>query len=125
MASIVLDRAWVNLASSPALSVSFFTTGRGDTRQTLGSVRPYANGRLRAISRSVSQQSLTVTGRLLTPAQLVTLDGWRGQVVLFRDVWGRKLYGTFFNLTVVDYAAPNTFQDVTFTLDQVSYTEAL
>lgn len=123
--SITLTKVWVSLAATPSVSVSFFSAGRGDTRQTLGAVRPYANGRLRAISRSVSQQRLTITGRALTATQLASLDGWRGQIVLVRDVWGRKLYGTFFDLSVADYAAPNTYQDVTFNVDQVTFIEAV
>lgn len=124
MATVTLDRAWLSLAGDPSVALSFFTTGRSDERSKPGEVRRYANGRLRAVSRVGSAQTLPVTARSLTPAQVERLDSWRGTVVLFRDVWGRKMYGTFFTIAVADWP-DRASHDVTFTLAQVSHSEAV
>jgi hypothetical protein len=125
MATVTLDRAWLSLASDPAQAVSFFTgRGGGDDRAKPGEVRQYANGRLRSVSRAGSATTLGVTARNLTAGQVAQIDGWRGAVVLFRDVWGRKLYGTYFRISVADYV-DRSGQDVTFTLQQVTHSEAV
>lgn len=124
MATVTLDRCWLNQASNPAVSVGFFSDGRSDNRETPGEVRAYANGRLRLVSRTGSRQTLGVTARNLTPAQVAQLDSWRGAVLLFRDVWGRAVYGTFLSVSVVDYR-DRSAQDVTFTFQQVSYDPAV
>jgi hypothetical protein len=123
MATVTLDRAWLSLAADPSVAVSFFTTGRGDQRAKPGEVRRYANGRLRTVTRVGSEQTLTLMARSLTPAQVDQLDSWRGTVVLFRDAWGRKMYGTFFTLAVADWPDRQS-HDVTLTLQQVSFSEA-
>jgi hypothetical protein len=124
MATVTLDRAWLSLAADPSVALAFFTTGRADQRAKPGEVRRYANGRLRTVTRAGSAQTLTLTARSLTPAQLAQLDSWRGTVVLFRDVWGRKMYGTFFAIAVADWP-DRASHDVTLTLQQVSFSEAV
>lgn len=124
MASVVLDRAWLSLASDPSVTVSFFTSDREDSRASQGEVRRYANGRLRVVARAGSAQTLQVTARNLTAAQVSQIDAWRGRVVLFRDVWGRKLYGAFFTMAVADYT-DRSGQDVSFALSQVTFSEAV
>lgn len=124
MASVTLDRVWLSLASDPSQSVSFFSADAEDERQVPGEVRVYAAGRLRVVTRPGRAQTLSRTARKLTPAQVRTLDGWSGSVLLFRDVWGRKLYGTFFSVAVRDYK-DRSGQDLAFTFQQVTVSEAV
>ena len=124
MATVTLDRCWLSLASSPSTSTGFWTTARTDSRVTAGQVRRYANGRDRVITQAGTSTTLGVTARNLTPAQVALIDSWRGAVVLFRDLWGRKLYCTFFTVTVMDYQDRGG-QDVALSLTQVSFSEAV
>lgn len=124
MASITLDRVWLSLASDPALSVAAFTTGRSEVLAVPGEVRRMANGRLRTVTRAGSSSQLGVTFRNLTPAQTSTLRSWAGLTVLFRDVWGRKMYGAFFDGDIEDYR-DRSGQDVKLTLSQVTWSEAV
>lgn len=124
MATVTLDRCWLSIAAAPSVSTSFFTTGRGDSRTTIGSVRVYANGRKRVVARAGSASTLTVTARNLTSAQVMLIDSWRGQIVLFRDLWGRRLFCSFFTVTVTDYQ-DRQGQDVALTLSEVDVVEAV
>jgi hypothetical protein len=124
MAQVTLDRLWLSDAADPADAVAFFTTGRSDSRDTAGDVRVYANGRLRVVTTGARQQTLGVTLRLVDPVALARLEGWRGRVLLLRDAWGRKLYGTYFRLTVDDYK-DRSGHDVQLTFQQVSHSEAV
>lgn len=123
MASVVLDRAYLNLADTPSSSISGFTSGRAETLTVPGDVRRMANGRLRVVSRVGSATSLTVTFRALTPEQTQTLREWVGRTVLFRDVLGRKMYGVYFSVDVTDYA-DRSGHDAQLVLSEVTFSEA-
>lgn len=123
MAEISLTRAVLALASDPGTTLTFGTAGRVDERRSTGQVQRMANGHRRAVVSAGDDRTLTVTARLLTREQAETLDGWRGQTVLFRDPWGRKVYGVFWTTTTVDYK-DRSVADVPFTLEQLSYDEA-
>lgn len=123
MALVTLTRAWLTDISS-GVSLQFLTTARSDNRATPGEIRRYANGVLRSVTQGGRVQTLGITAVALSAADIVTLDGWAtGRLLLFRDVKGRKLYGTSFAIDVKDYTARNS--DVTFVLSQVSYSEAV
>jgi hypothetical protein len=124
MASIVLERTWLADANDPADSVALFTTGRTDMREQGGEVRTYANGRQRLVTTAGRRQTLAVTFRLVDAATLAKLDSWAGRVLLLRDPWGRKMYGTYLGLSVTDYAA-RAGHDVQLTFQQVSFSEAV
>lgn len=124
MAAVALTRAVLSLASDPSVSLAFYTSSRSDQRSKPGEVRRRANGRLQAVSQVGRRQVLGVTARNLTPAQVDTLESWAGVPVLFRDAWGRKTYGVFFAISPSDYA-DRSGHDVQFTLEQVSFSEAV
>ena len=81
-----------------------------------------ANGRLRTVTRAGSARTLGVTLRNLTPAQVTLLRAWVGKTVLFRDVWGRKMFGAYFSIDVKDYR-DRSAQDVSFALSEVTVSE--
>lgn len=126
MPAVTLDRLWLHKADDLDTYLRFFTgPGRDDTRGTAGEVRVYAQGRRRIITRTGSAQALTATLRQVTSAELTTLEGWRGDLLMLRDHRGRLLFGTFFDMAVTDYADRSgfdvalTFQQATTTLPEV------
>lgn len=124
MASVDLDRVWLNQVSDLTVSVSFFSSDRSDDRSTRGEVRTYTNGRLRLVTRVGSSQSLSVTGRNLSADQVAQLDDWRGTLLLLRDVWGRAVYGAYLDISVTDYT-DRSAQDVAFQFQQVTFDPAV
>lgn len=126
MPAIVLSQLWLHKADDLDTYLRFFTAaGRGDERAVPGEVRTYAQGRRRIITRTGSAQVLTATLRQVTDADLVTLEDWRGGLLMLRDHLGRLVWGSYFELAVTDYADRSgydvalTFQQVTTTLPEV------
>lgn len=124
MAAVALDRAFLSLASAPSRYVAAFTTDRAEVQSAPGEVRRMANGRLRVVSRAGSARTIDATLMLLPPADVETVRSWLGSVVLFRDAWGRKVYGAFFEIDVID-SKDRTVQDVKLSLSEVSFSEAV
>lgn len=124
MATVTLDRVFLNLADDPSTYLSAFSSDRTEVRSVPGEVRRMANGRLRTVSRAGSATSLSATLRNLTAAQVTLLRSWAGQTVLFRDVWGRKMYGAFFAVEVTDYR-DRSGQDVKVTFSEVTFSEVV
>lgn len=124
MASVTLDRAFLSLAADPSKYVRVVTSDRAEVQAAPGEVRRMANGRLRVVSRAGNARTVGATLRTLSAADVATVRSWLGSVVLFRDVWGRKVYGAFFEVDVVD-AKDRSGQDVKLTLAEVTFSEAV
>lgn len=124
MASVTLSKVWLTEATDPTVAVSFYSSDAKDDRAVAGEVRRMANGRLRVVTRAGQAQTLGRTARSLSGAQVAQMEAWCGTVLLLRDVWGRRTFGTFFALSVSD-AQDRSGQDVAFTFQQVSYDEAV
>ncbi len=82
MAVVNLETAWVNLASDLSQNLALWSADWSDERAVVGEVRTYAGGRRRVVSRVGTRRDLTVTFPAITSAQLETLVGWAGQVIL-------------------------------------------
>lgn len=123
MATVTLEQAWVHLASDLTQNISCWSADWSDTRSVRGEVRTYANGRRRIIRRAGTQRQLGVTLKLLTAEQVDTLAGWAGETVLIRDKRGRKLYCTWFDVTVIDHV--DGAHDVTVQAAEVTHSEAV
>lgn len=124
MASVTLDSAFLAPASDLSDVLTFGTNGRSDKPSTPGEFRSYANGRRRLITTAGRDRQLDVTAVFLTLADAERLLAMSGQVVLFRDAWGRRVFGAFLGASVRDYT-DRLHQDVTFTLTEVTYSEAV
>lgn len=124
MASVTLDRVWLNDAADLDDSVSFYTQGRGDQQALSGSVRQYANGRARLITSASSSLSVPFTAVALEWADVQWLRDHIGRVVLFRDKPGRRVWGVYLSVDVDDRRKQESF-DVKISLQRLSYDEAV
>lgn len=122
MASVTLDRVWLNLASDPSQSVAAWSGSPTDDDTLPGQVYTYANGRRRVITTAGDVRQLKRTLRVLDAATIETLREWRGQVVLFRDKRGRKVYVTYFTVSTTDYPDGSGY-DVTLSMESVTFQE--
>lgn len=120
MASVTLDRVWLHRAGELGTYLRFFSTDRTDQRNTSGDVRMYSGGRLRSVTRTGSRQQLGLTLRQVSDDALVTLEDWRGALLLLRDHRGRLLWGSYFALDVTDYQDRSGY-DVSLTFLQVTH----
>ena len=124
MAVVVLDRVFLSLAADLTSVVAAFSADRSEMLAAPGEVRRMANGRLRTVTRAGTARTMGLTLRNLTTSQVTLLRSWPGRTVLFRDVWGRKMYGAFFEIDVSDYA-DRSAQDVKLVLSELTYSEAV
>lgn len=124
MVMVALDRGHLSLADDLTQTTSAYTADRSEVLSVPGEIRRMANGRLRVVSRAGSSTTLGVTFRNLSPTQVALLRSWVGRTVLFRDVWGRKLYGAYFSLDVEDYK-DRLGQDCKLVLSEVTFSEAV
>lgn len=134
---LVLDRAFINLASDPSQFVAAGTAGsaggggqRTDTVTQEGEFRQYANFNTRLIQGTARTRVLAVTIRACTPAQVQQLIAWTGQTVLFRDTYGRRLWGAYLQPVSTDIplsgaAGSTLLTDVVLSFQQLTYDESV
>src|SRR5690349_4838281 len=122
MASITLTQTYINLVSSGALVAAYTARGRQRAYQGTGSTEPFAGGRFRSISTEGVAGSQVFTLRDVTDAQLDTLISWIGETVLVRDFRGRRMFGTYYNISYSDRMKAGVY-DVQITLNEVTYNE--
>jgi hypothetical protein len=126
MASVILENGYFALASDladlvvvPVYSVSENAAGDVETRR-------YASGRFRLIRRPGVQRIVSVTLQLAPRSDVDRLRDWVGEVVLFRDPRGRRLWATFASIGVGEHQGPNTgFVDAELTLAGVTVSEVV
>ena len=124
-ASVTLSTVWINLASTLSNYQSFplMSALEVDTNQP-GEVRTYAGGRLRLVTTAGVARTATLTLPECSRDQINWLQSVVGQTVLVRDDRGRKIWGTFLSPKVSENQY-NTTGDVTLTINEITYVEAV
>lgn len=121
MAELDLRRIYLHDADDLDSYEYFYSATPEDERAVRGETQQAANGRLRTIVRTGSQQTVNVTLRDVTPAQLEWLDTRKGALLLYRDPSGRFLFGSFFAFGDRAYKGASNY-DVSFTFQQTTRT---
>jgi len=125
MAVVHLDTVRLAAVTDLSAQVLLEVTSLSETDGKAGEVRHYANGRRRVISRTSRHRTVPLEFDLVDERDtLETLRGWCGQVVLYRDPRGRKVYGVFHELDI-DENVSTDFASVSLTLTEVTYSEAV
>lgn len=122
-ASISFTDAFVYLAADPSQEVRFARRSGGVTSSTVGEVRQYASGRLRAVVRAGSPGQVTVGLRTTDRSLVATLRSWAGQIVCLRDELGRRDFVVYFDVPENDLGLG--WVDVDLTCQRVSFDEAV
>ena len=123
--SVTLSTVWINLASTLSNYQSFplMSALEVDTNQP-GEVRTYAGGRLRLVTTAGVARTATLTLPECSRDQINWLQSVVGLTVLVRDDRGRKIWGTFLSPKVSENQY-NTTGDVTLTIIEITYVEAV
>jgi len=134
-ATCTLVRAWLMDPTDPTHPIVAGTTGAGtggagglvarnnDTAKD-GEFRNYAN-RVRVVTRSVTNRQYGLSLRALTLTQVKMVEGWAGRILLFRDVYGRRRWGSFLATSRFDYVGKSGLCDISFTFTEVTYSDAV
>lgn len=122
MAMITLRKLWIHLIDT-GVGLSFYTAPeRSQSKSISGEVRTYAGGRQRSVSSIGTRSQVTVQLRQVTETDINTLTSWFGQTICMRDYRGRRWFGVFYALDIVD-RRKKTLHDVNLTLYTVTYVE--
>jgi hypothetical protein len=109
--------------------------GQGSTKMDetsmSGSFRQYGNGNTRLIAGSTTSRVQTLAFMALTPAQVATLRALIGHTVCIRDPYGKKMFGSYLDITesVVPHSGKpeddSMLTNVGFTFVQTTFSEAV
>jgi hypothetical protein len=108
-------QAWICDPTVPTVFVQSGTGGnvggggqRLTTKTRSGSVRTYGSGRVRNVAGANTVATYDLALIHLTQTELNQLEAWMnlGTLLLFRDTYGQRDYGTIFSVS--EYAEPMT-----------------
>lgn len=137
MPSVTLDRVFIATVSAldaPVIAGSAGSVGGGGNRTDEivleGTFRSYANFVTRLITGTAQIQVETLAVIGLTWTQVNALKTMLGQTVLFRDSYGRRIYGAFLDIIITDIPlsgkAYDTLQtDVGLVIQAINYSEVV
>lgn len=125
MVHINLHTLWVNRVADPSVRQVFpYMSALTVTTNHSGEVRRYASGRLRAVQLAGRTRTVSATLPACTREQVLWLERYQGESVCLRDDRGRKLWGVYFALPVVEHQY-NEEADVTLEFSEVSVVEGV
>jgi hypothetical protein len=124
MATLQLTALWVNLMGTGQAVSGQSAPGRTETYTVPGEFRTYSGGRRRSITAAGEAGKYTFTLRTVSRTTVETLRGWAGQTVQVRDNKGRRFFGTYYSIDVVEYRA-DALWDVGISLATVSADEGV
>jgi hypothetical protein len=132
IAKVDLDRAFVSLATDPANVVICGTAGstggggqKTDVISQEGDFRNYANFNTRLILGTSKNRVHTLALRALTQAQVALIEAWVGKTILYRDNYGRRIFGAYTAISRTDIPRSGRLADVGIVIQEVSYTEGI
>lgn len=123
MGSVTLTSGWVHLAATPATYVTLDAQVTAEEASRPVIVKRYAAGRLRAVTQPGIGSRIDVEARLVPRATVDTLRSWVGEIVMWRDVHGRKVYSVFPVMRITEALGFAARADIGFTLEETTWDE--
>lgn len=125
MATLTIDRIWINLAVSGADDYvkGLRDASESDSRSSVGRIVQYTGGRQRGITQKGVATGWSFTLRGVTAADTDKLASWIGQTVLVRDNRGRKVWGFYLAVPRVPWKEQLDLYDVSLSVLGVDYEE--
>jgi len=123
MATLVLDRVWMNLVASGVAVAAQSDPDRTREYNDEGEIRIYGEGRARVISSVGERGFFSFEFEGVTEDQITTLRAWKKQLVQVRDHMGRRFYGSYFSVAVGEYRGELDLYTAAISLQFATYTE--
>lgn len=99
--------------------------GKTDSLSQDGTFRNYANGNTRLILGTATTRVQQLALRALSPSQVQTVEALVGHTVVYRDTYGRRVFGAFLAPQFMTIPMSGGLCDVTLTIQSVTYDEAV
>lgn len=125
MATLTLDKTWVNLVSTGAGVSGNMRGEMPSSFEMSGEVRTFAGGRQRSVASEGERGIFAFSLYGLTLATIDTLRLWKGQAVLVRDARGQYAYGVMYKVDVNPRAYDFNLYEVNLTLRVVTQVESV
>ena len=124
MSTLILDRVWINrLDTGEAVSAKSWDRARDMSVE--GDVRTYGAGRRRSVMQVGRRNVMAFTLRRLSTLQVVRLEGWLGEAVMYRDYRGQRFVGAYYGLDFKEYIVEPDVYDIGITLHEVTWREGV
>lgn len=123
MATLTLTKVFVNNVATGTAVSGWSARGRSEAYEAPGETRTYAGGRRRAIVGAGEAGSYSFQLRRISRTDVETLRGWVGQTVQVRDTKGRRFFGVYFAVDVIEYM--DSKWDVAIKLSVVTWPEGV
>lgn len=124
MASVTFSDLWVSNPYDPTLTYRWYLSDLSATPSKVGGVRRLANGRLRAVTRAGTAQSIKATIVAIDRTTVEQVEAWQGLTVLVRDPVGRRFYATYFEPDITEDPSGSGVAIIKLTLHEVTVTES-
>ena len=124
MATLILDRVWVNRLDSGQAVSAQSGTDRARSHAMDGEVRTYAGGRQRAYTTVGERGQFEVTLRMVSQATIDVLRSWIGVPVQVRDARGQRFVGIYFEVPVSELRSA-AFYDVRLSVRTLTVAEGV
>lgn len=126
MTTITLEEAWFNLASDLSQYVALELSAESDVTTKRASLQSYTQGRRRSVTKVGTKKTISVEFAAATRAQAEQLEDWIGEVLLYRDPRGRRIFCQFFDAPVEEIPGADTdVVNVSLTLHEITYNETV
>ena len=129
--TVTLSRAFLQTADG-SISVTCGTSGsqggggtKTDAFQQDGTFRNYATGVTRLVMGTTTTRVQSFTLRALTPAQQTAVSNMLGKTCLYRDTYGRRIWGAFTITSTVTIPLSGNLADITIAFQSVTYDESV
>jgi hypothetical protein len=109
MATIDLNRVWVNLVTTGQGVSGLSARARSEDYQVPVDIRTYAGGRRRAVTSAGELGKYAFQLMLVSRTTVSTLRTWQGQLVQVRDHKGRQFFGVYSAMTVEEVVSRSTW----------------
>lgn len=109
-----------DLSDTLYLDTALSVAGQNSKR---GEIRMYAGGRTRLVTRPGTTETVNVSVNYTTQANRATVEGLVGDLILYRDGRGRKIYGAIFNVSAQEITGYQELCNLSFTVTSVTHSE--
>lgn len=125
MATLTLNRLWINLIATGDSVDAYTAPDRPAVYEQAGEVRTFAGGRQRSITMEGERGTFSFVLQDVVRADITTLRSWQGLTVQVRDNRGRLFNGVYFGLSENERFNEPTLYQVAITLNVVSQDEGV
>lgn len=120
MASVDLTHVWIHDGSDLSSYLKLKARNVRANRVRDVERRRYAGGRTRAISSPLVEVTFSWEALLVNRAALDQLNDWVGDLLFYRDPWGRTGYGFIEKLPSRDFIAPAGKTNMTLSFEVIT-----